>query len=100
MWEGLVTRDPEQFNAGTGALREAALHENDLPESEEQPPERVAALATHVHELGTESADAQDWDARASLYGRFLATCAACHRLLETGPAAPIRPTLDDEGGE
>lgn len=98
MWEGLVTADAEQFHAGTDALREAALHENDLPSSEEQPPERVAALATHVHEIAAESAQVQDWAARADLYGRYLATCAACHRLLGTGPAAPIEPTLDGDG--
>ncbi|MCB9598012.1 MAG: hypothetical protein H6719_35175 [Sandaracinaceae bacterium] len=97
MWEGLVTADVEQYTAGTDALREVALHENALPSSEEQPPERVAALATHVHELGAEASDATDWAGRASVYGRYLATCAACHRLLHTGPAAPPQPTLEEE---
>lgn len=97
MWEGLVTADVEQFNAGTEALREVPLHEHALPASEEQPPERVSALATHVHELGAEARDAADWPARANLYGRYLATCAACHRLLETGPDAPPQPVLEEE---
>lgn len=96
MWEGLVTADVDQFRAGTDALREAALHENELPSNPEQPPERVAAIASHVHQLGAEAAQAPDWAARAELYGRYLASCAACHRLLEAGPAAPVEPTLEE----
>lgn len=93
MWEGLVVADAEQFTAGTDALREAALH--DLARNG-QPPERVSALADHVHALGREAAGAADEDARADIYGRYLATCAACHRLLGTGPAAPPEPTTEE----
>lgn len=98
MWEGLVTADVEQFAAGTDALHEVPLHEDELPTSEGAPPERLAALSSLVHELGTEAETATDWPARASIYGRYLATCAACHRLLGTGPAAPVEPSLDDDG--
>ena len=94
MWEGLVMADAEQFTAGTDALREAPLH--DLAGESGQPPERVSALADHVHALGREAAEAADDDARASVYGRFLATCAACHRLLGTGPEAPPEPTTEE----
>lgn len=95
MWEGLVTADTERFDLGANALEESALEQNALPVSEDHP-ERVAALAGHVHALGAEAAEADDDDARADIFGRYIATCATCHRLLGVGPAAPVQPTLTE----
>jgi len=94
MWEGLVVADVEQFNAGAAALRGAALH--DIETHREAPPERIAAIADLVHDLARQAEGAPDEDARASIYGRFLATCATCHRLLGTGPEAPPEPTTEE----
>ena len=95
MWEGLVTGDVDQYTAGTDVLRESALHEDDMPGAEGETGERVTALAQHVHDLGREAGEAEDMGERASVYGRYLATCAACHRLLGAGPATPPEPTTD-----
>lgn len=99
MWAGLVTDDVETYVAGTLVLREASLHEAELPGSEEHPPERIAAITRHVHELGSNAETAEDWDERAAIYGRLLATCATCHRLLEGGPDA-VRLRRDEEPAE
>jgi len=95
MWEGLVTADDEQFRAGTDALREAPLHDEHVPAANTQPEGRVDAITELVHQLGVEAQDASTPEARASIYGRYLATCGTCHRLLGQGPQAPVQPTLE-----
>lgn len=89
MWAGLVTDSEETYVSGARILREASLHEGELPGSDDHPPERITAITTHVHELGFNAEQAEDWAERANIYGRLLATCAACHRLLDGGPAGP-----------
>ncbi|MBX3269411.1 MAG: hypothetical protein KF729_04075 [Sandaracinaceae bacterium] len=93
MFEGLVIDDVEHFRAGAAALREAPLAPAALGR-DQAPPAQLAALSAHVHELSAEAEQAADAEARAAIYGRFLATCAACHRLLGAGPGAPVEPTL------
>ncbi len=95
MWEGLVIADEEQFRAGSDALREAPLHQEAVPSAEGETDERVEAITALVHALGEEAQRATTTDARASIYGRYLATCGTCHRLLGRGPLAPAQPTLD-----
>ena len=87
MWEGLVTHDTERFGSAAEVLSEVALHQEALPTGE-VPAERIHALAQHVHELGPEAAAAETDEARADIYGRFLATCATCHRALGVGQVA------------
>ncbi|MCB9597886.1 MAG: hypothetical protein H6719_34540 [Sandaracinaceae bacterium] len=92
MWEGLVTDDAELYQAGAGALREATLFESEIDGAAQNPgpPERVEAIANLVHQLGDQAAAAPDDATRANVYGRLLATCATCHRLLEVGDAVAI----------
>ncbi|MFO0709438.1 MAG: hypothetical protein U0353_06340 [Sandaracinus sp.] len=85
MFDGLVMANADVFRQGNDALTSAPLTQGELPGTETQPPEQVVALTTHVQTLGREAAQATDDDARASIYGRYLATCATCHRLLEGG---------------
>lgn len=92
MFEGLVTADPERFLLGTEALTEVPLHADQLPGSQAQPPQRLQALTNHVHDLAEEAQEVSTEDQRAGLYGRYLATCGACHRLLEGGPEASPAP--------
>jgi mono/diheme cytochrome c family protein len=92
MFDGLVMADPEIFRSGNDALTSAPLTQADLPGTEAQPAEQVATLTTHVRELGAEAATAADEQARAGIYGRYLATCGACHRLLEGGAPAALQP--------
>lgn len=97
MFDGLVTGNAEIFRSGNDALTSAPLTQADLPATAAQPTEQVVALTTHVQNLGTEAATATTDDARASIYGRYLATCATCHRLLEGGTPEGLQPVGDPE---
>ena len=97
MWAGLVSDDAEMYTAGAHELREASLHEGELPGHDEHPPERITNITTHVHELGFNAEEATEWDERANIYGRLLATCAACHRLLNAGPAGTVAEPQGEE---
>jgi hypothetical protein len=83
MWEGLITPSDESWNNGTGVLAGAPLHGKAL--TGEEPKEDIDALAKQVHELATKGSEALDLDARAEIYGQFLATCAKCHQGLGKG---------------
>ena len=87
MWEGLVTQDAALFTRAATVLDEVTLSPEQLPAGVLDP-ERVQGLIDHVHELGDEAGGAADWDARVAVYGRFLATCAACHRVMGVGDFA------------
>ncbi len=93
MFDGLVMADPAIFRAGNDALVSAPLTQTELPSTAGQPAEQVVGLTTHVRELGAEAATAADDEARAGIYGRYLATCGTCHRLLEGGAPAALEPS-------
>jgi mono/diheme cytochrome c family protein len=92
MWEGLVTHNEGIFDAGAEVLETVILHPEELPQGVLDP-DRVQAIADHVHELGEQAESADDWPARGEIYGRFLATCATCHRAM--GVAAVARAAMD-----
>ncbi len=79
MFEGLVVADAEHFKAGARALETDPLRAEDLPQGD---PVQIQAFADHVHTLGEEALAAESEEDRAGVYGRFIATCAACHRAL------------------
>lgn len=85
MWEGLVMHDEAHYRSGAQILGDVTLHASDLDDSAEAP-EQIEAMAQHVHTLGEQAMAATDDAGRADVYGRFIATCATCHRLLEGGP--------------
>lgn len=89
MWEGLITNNAETYNAGAAVLRESRLVAGDLQNAagSNAPADRVQPIADYVHQLGDRAAAAPDAAERANVYGRLLATCATCHRLLGVGDA-------------
>lgn len=91
MFDGLLTASPETFREGNEALTSAPLTQAELPATAAQPEEQVVTLTTHVRDLGAEAAAATDDESRASIYGRYVATCGACHRLLEGGIPEGLR---------
>ena len=96
MWAGLITANADTFREGTDALLDVPLHEHQIPGSEAHAPETIEGLTDHVHELGQDAIDADDDTDRAAIYGRYLATCGSCHRLVGHGPAAPAEPAAAD----
>jgi hypothetical protein len=85
MWEGLMAPAPDAWKKGSEALIQAPLSKEALVEGQSVPDE-IAALAKSVHELGAKGRELTESDARASLYGQFLATCAECHGKLNVAP--------------
>jgi len=90
MWEALVKDDAEAFGSAAEALAEGPVDVALLapPEAKKETVER---LSGYLHELGASAESANDAASRAETYGKFLATCATCHRLLGRGPR-PVAP--------
>ena len=84
MWEGLVAPSGVVWNAGAEVLSEAALAPADLAAALEVLAE-VTEMENAVHAMGAEATGITGQRERARLYGRFLATCAACHDKTGTG---------------
>jgi hypothetical protein len=80
LWEGLVGPSTEMWDEGASALStsqlDAAGAANDVPRGD------VTALATKIRELSLRATTTDDHDARATLYGEILSTCAGCHELV------------------
>jgi cytochrome c553 len=85
MWEGLIIPSNEDWMNGVEVLVGAPLHSEGLSDDASMK-EELESLAKRVHELAAEGRDTEGLDARAKLYGRFLATCAECHQKLGKGP--------------
>jgi cytochrome c553 len=80
MWKGLVTPSAETWNDGVGALAGDPLDGESIV-LEIEDPGKLAALAAKVHDLAAQGRAAAEMDARAEIYGEFLATCAECHQI-------------------
>jgi hypothetical protein len=85
MWDGMIGPSEARWNDGVAELAEAPLGQDEIFANATAAP-AIAELAADVHALGEEGRGAKTWDDRAAVYGRLLATCAACH--------AAIPPTL------
>jgi cytochrome c553 len=81
MWIGIVNPSEESWNKGTEALDILPLGPTKLTEDGEVTTD-VADWANAVHEISSQMVSANDWDSRAELYGKLLATCAQCHQKL------------------
>jgi len=79
MWEALIDRSEYAWMAGAAALVDAPLPRADLTQNVELPDE-VLQLGDKIHEIGALAGSTAGWNARAGLYGEFLATCAGCHQ--------------------
>jgi len=81
MWKGLVTPSTVAWNDGVAALeRDPLAPENFVSESESGVD--LEALARTVHDVAARGRGIAGMDARAEIYGQFLATCAECHQVL------------------
>lgn len=79
MWEGLVGPSAETWMAGIGVLNEGEEGLEGVVRSSDAPEEARRYLAD-LRNLAEEGAAATTQEARASIYGRLLATCYGCHR--------------------
>ncbi len=78
MWQGLVGPAADRYREGALVLAEAPLHPAELVVGQ-APPIEVAQLAERVRDVAGQASRAASDEERAALYGRLLATCAACH---------------------
>lgn len=79
MWEALISRGDERWQAGAAALADAPLRIEEITADLELP-EEVKKLGDRVHELGRRAQTVSGWDQRAAIYGEFMASCASCHK--------------------
>jgi len=81
MWEGLVGPSDDAWDAGSKVLGEEAESLEKAIQASGSPEEARAYLA-EVRRLGREGQATSAQEARASIYGRLLATCNGCHRVV------------------
>jgi cytochrome c553 len=84
MWEGLIVPSDVSWANGVAPLAGDPLQPESLSEHAEYADD-LRALAIRVHELAAEGRDAVGQEARAVIYGEFIATCAECHQMLGIG---------------
>jgi hypothetical protein len=94
MFEGLALGSTELFSEAARALHDAPMGAEQLDGAAEKAA-NVKALGEYVHTLIEQAQKAETVEAQTDVYGRFLATCATCHRMLGKGPQPiePIEPT-------
>ncbi len=85
LWEGLIGPSDASWSRGIRMLAEAPIKgtENHWGEAGA---EEGDALARQVHELGVVAATSLTPEARSTVYGEIVATCAACHTETGGGP--------------
>jgi mono/diheme cytochrome c family protein len=84
MWEGLIVPSDVSWSNGVAPLAGDPLQPESLTDHAEYA-DSVRALALRVHELAAEGRTAEGQEARAVIYGEFIATCAECHQMLGIG---------------
>jgi cytochrome c553 len=84
LWEGLIAKDQSRYDRAASSIAEVVVRAADLPPNTNDPA-RVQAVADNVHTLAAAGLAASDWTVRAQDYGKFLATCATCHRMMNAG---------------
>jgi len=84
MWEGLIVPSDVSWANGVAPLAGDPLQPESLSDHAEYADD-LRALAIRVHELAAAGRDAEGQEARATIYGEFIATCAECHQMLGIG---------------
>lgn len=84
LWEGLVGPSEDAWHAGAMVLCENPFTPERMPSALDRP--ELIELAQRLHEDGVEALVSERRTDRAEVYGRLIATCAACHGLSEGGP--------------
>jgi cytochrome c553 len=85
LWQGLVGPLDDMWHEGAQVLAATQLDAFAATGSN-APRGDVAALAKRVRELATSANKTDDQDARATIYGELLSTCAGCHALVRPTP--------------
>jgi cytochrome c553 len=80
MYQGLVGPSDEAWKKGARQLGQSPLTLKDLPKDPKLTKE-IAALVGVIHTLADKADAAVAPNARATLYGDVIATCAECHGL-------------------
>jgi mono/diheme cytochrome c family protein len=89
LWEGVIA--PSEV-AWTDGARIMATTTIDLARTTNAKPNvEVVELAERLRGVATTAITAADHDARASLYGEMLATCASCHAITRSNPLSSGR---------
>ena len=86
MWAGLATPSDSQWQLGADLLAGAPTHLRKLA-SYGKDASLAMKLATQVHSLAAQAKTETQSDGRTLLLGKFLAACAACHRLAGSEPS-------------
>ena len=84
LWEGLVGPSEELWSQGATTL--SALRLDAVAAAGGAARGDIPALAARVRELAGRATTLTDQDARATLYGELLSTCAGCHTLVRPAP--------------
>lgn len=85
LWEGLVGPSDEMWTQGATLLATTKLDAFPAVAGSAASP-TVPTLAARVRELATRATTESDSDARATLYGELLSTCASCHAIARPAP--------------
>jgi hypothetical protein len=83
LWDGLVGPSDQLWSEGAQVLATTRLDESQVTAG---PRGDVTALAQKVREIARRAAKVEDHDARTTLYGELLSTCAGCHALVRPAP--------------
>jgi len=84
MWEGLIVPSDVAWANGVAPLAGDPLQPESLSDHAEYADD-LQTLAIRVHELAAAGRAAEGQEARAAIYGEFIATCAECHGMLGIG---------------
>lgn len=86
LWEGVVAPSDTAWTDGARVMLTSTI---DLTRTTNAKPNAdVAAFGEQMRELASRAADTEDHDARASLYGEMVVTCAGCHTIVRTQPVS------------
>lgn len=85
MWMALVEPSEEVWNKGVEVLAGTPLDPQEMTDDAGLPND-AGSLTQQIYDLGVRARGAGDWNARAQIYGEFLAACASCHQQLGRGP--------------
>jgi hypothetical protein len=91
LWEGVSGPADRAWLDGAAVIAETPCDVSTTIHG--KPNVRAFELAEQLHDQATRASSASDLEARASLYGELMSTCASCHQILRPHPA--IDPKRD-----
>jgi cytochrome c2 len=89
LWEGVIAPSDVAWADGARIMASSTI---DLARTTNAKPNvEVVELAERLRVVATTAITAADHDARASLYGEMLVTCASCHAITRSNPLSSGR---------